>query len=412
MIASDRNSSNPSASAAPTPTPMFVVPGFRTPGLPVAASRWGRADALDRVIDEAITDQRIVGAAVIAARDGEIVYQRAAGYADRESRRPVRENEIFRLASMTKAIVSVAALALMDQGRLQLEHPVTHWLPEFRPRLADGREPVITIRHLLTHTAGLSYLFMESPQGPYHRLGVSDGLDQSGVTLAENVRRIAAAPLLFEPGTNWHYSVGVDVLGAVLERVTGSSLPQLVRSLVTAPLGMSSADFVVPADTVLATPYGDATPEPVRMTNPFQLPFLGGAINYSPARAFDREAFPSGGTGMVGTAADYLRFIEAIRTGGAGVLRPQTAAAMTRNAIGDIAPGPGFGFGLGVQVLRDPAAAQSALNAGAWNWGGVYGNHYWVDPVAHISFVALTNTAVAGMFGAFPLALQRAVYPA
>jgi CubicO group peptidase (beta-lactamase class C family) len=410
MIASDRNSSNSSASAGPTP--MFAAPGFRTAGLPVAASRWDRAAALDRVIDEAITERRIVGAAVTAARDGEIVYQRAAGYADRESRRPVRENESFRLASMTKAIVSVAALALMDQGRLQLEHPVTHWLPEFRPRLADGREPVITIRHLLTHTAGLSYRLTESPQGPYHRLGVSDGLEQSGVTLAENVRRIAAAPLLFEPGTSWHYSVAVDVLGAVLERVAGSSLPQLVRSLVTVPLAMSSVDFVVPADTVLATPYGDATPEPVRMTNPFQLPFLGGAINYSPARAFDRAAFPSGGTGMVGTAADYLRFIEAIRTGGAGVLRPETAAAMTRNAIGDIAPGPGFGFGLGVQVLRDPAAAQSPLNAGAWNWGGVYGAHYWVDPVERISFVALTNTAVAGMFGAFPAALQRAVFPA
>ena len=413
MNPSVQNSSNPSASdSGPTPTPMFAVPGFRTSDLPLAAARWGRADALDRVIDDAITGRRIVGAVVIAARDGEIVYQRAAGYADRESRRPVRENEIFRLASMTKAIVSVAALALMDQGELQLEDPVTRWLPEFRPKLADGREPVITIRHLLTHTAGLGYGFLESLDGPYHRLRVSDGLDQSGVTLAENLRRIAAAPLLFEPGTNWHYSVAVDVLGAVLEQVTGSSLPQLVRSIVTAPLRMNSVEFAVPAHTVLATPYGDATPEPVGMTNPFQLSFLGSAINYSPARAFDPDAFPSGGTGMVGTAGDYLRFLEAIRTDGAGVLRPQTAAAMTRNAIGDLGPGPGFGFGLGVQVLKDPAAAQTLLNAGAWNWGGVYGTHYWVDPAERISFVALTNTAVAGMFGAFPSALQRAVYPA
>jgi CubicO group peptidase (beta-lactamase class C family) len=420
MIPSDQSSSNSTppatlppgqADGASTPAPVFVVPGFRTSGLPVAASRWSRADALDGVIDEAITDRRIVGAEVIAARDGEIVYRRAAGYADREARRLVRENEIFRLASMTKAIVSVAALALMDQGKLQLEDPVTRWLPEFRPRLSDGREPVITLRHLLTHTAGLSYGFLESAHGPYHRLGVSDGLDQSPVTLGENLRRIASAPLLFEPGNHWHYSVALDVLGAVLERVTGLSLPQVVRGIVTAPLGLSSLEFVLPADTVLAAPYGDATPEPVRMTRSFRLPFLGGAIDYSPARAFDAAAFPSGGTGMLGTAADFLRFLEAIRTGGAGLLRPQTAAAMTRNAIGDIAPGPGFGFGLGVQVLKDPAAALSPLHAGAWNWGGVYGTHYWVDPAERLSFVALTNTAVAGMFGAFPSALQRAIYP-
>jgi CubicO group peptidase (beta-lactamase class C family) len=146
------------------------------------------------------------------------------------------------------------------------------------------------------------------------------------------------------------------------------------------------------------------------MTSSFELPFFGGAIRYAPGRIFDTRAFPSGGTGMVGTAKDYLRFLEAIRTGGAGVLRPQTAAAMTRNAIGDLSSAPGFGWGLGVQVLKDPAAAQSPLHAGAWNWGGVYGTHFWVDPVDGLSVVVLTNTAVAGMIGAFPSALQRAAY--
>ena len=113
---------------------------------------------------------------------------------------------------------------------------------------------------------------------------------------------------------------------------------------------------------------------------------------------------------MVGTAKDYLRFVEAIRTDGAGVLRPATALAMTRNAIGDLSSGAGFGWGLGVQVLTDPAAAHSPLNAGAWNWGGVYGTHFWVDPKAALSVVVLTNTAVAGMIGAFPSALQQAAY--
>jgi CubicO group peptidase (beta-lactamase class C family) len=412
MNSSDPGSADARQRGSSFDAPAFAVHGFRTLELPVAAARWNRADTLDRVIEAAISARHIVGAVVIAARNGEIVYRRAAGYADRDSHRPMRTNETFRLASMTKAIVSVAALALMERGLLQLDDPVTRWLPEFRPRLSDGREPVITVRHLLTHTAGLGYGFLEPQDGPYHRLGVSDGLDDSGLTLPENLRRIAAAPLLFQPGTNWHYSVATDVLGAVLERVTGTGLPQLVRDIVTAPLGMSSVRFVVPADSVLATPYGDAAPEPIGMTNPFQLPFFGSAISYSPARAFDAQAFPSGGTGMVGTAGDYLRFIEAIRTGGGGVLRPQSAAALTSNAIGNLAPGPGFGWGLGVQVLRDPAAAQTPLHAGAWNWGGVYGTHFWVDPTERLSLVALTNTAVAGMIGAFPTALQQAVYPA
>ena len=145
----------------------------------------GRASALDRVINDAVNNHRIVGAEVIAARHGEIVYQRAAGYADRESRRAVQPNEIFRLASMTKAIVSVAALALADQGAIHLDDPVTRWLPTFRPRLADGREAVITVRHLMTHTAGLGYGFLEPQDGPYHRLGVSDGLDSTGLTLED-----------------------------------------------------------------------------------------------------------------------------------------------------------------------------------------------------------------------------------
>jgi CubicO group peptidase (beta-lactamase class C family) len=382
-----------------------------TAAKPNVVARNGAAD-LDRVIDDAIDHRHIVGTVVIAARNGEIVYERAAGFADRESRRPVQANELFRLASMTKAIVSVAALALVDRGEIGLDDTVTRWLPAFRPKLADGREPVITIRHLLTHTAGLGYGFLEAPDGPYHRLGVSDGLDASGLTLEENVLRIAATPLLFEPGTQWHYSVAVDVLGALLERVAGASLPQLVHRLVTGPLGMSSVAFGVPETAVLATPYGDATPEPAVMTSSFELPFFGGAIRYSPGRIFDANAFPSGGTGMVGTAKDYLRFLEAIRTGGAGVIRPLTAAAMTRNAIGDLSSAPGFGWGLGVQVLKDSADAQSPLHAGAWNWGGVYGTHFWVDPKEGLSVVVLTNTAVAGMIGAFPSALQRAAYSA
>jgi CubicO group peptidase (beta-lactamase class C family) len=376
----------------------------------MADSRWSRISALDQVVDSAITSKRIVGAEIIAARDGEIVYHRVAGYADRESARHVQHNELFRLASMTKAIVSATTLALMDRGWLQLNDPVTRWLPDFRPKTVEGHEPIITIRHLLTHTAGLSYGFLEPADGPYHQLGVSDGLDESGLTLEENLRRIAAAPLLFEPGTNWHYSIATDVLGAVIARVSRLTLPEVVKRFITDPLGMSSTRFVVPPGTLMATPYGDAAPEPLRRSNPFTLAFFGNEIRYSPSRAFNAQVYSSGGVGMVGTAADYLKFLEAIRSGGAGILRPDTAAEMTRNAIGELASAPGFGWGLGMQVLKDPTAARSPLQAGAWNWGGLYGTHFWVDPAERLSFIALTNTAIAGMIGEFPAALQKAVF--
>jgi CubicO group peptidase (beta-lactamase class C family) len=148
------------------------------------------------------------------------------------------------------------------------------------------------------------------------------------------------------------------------------------------------------------------------MTDSFALKFGQSEIVYAPARAFDPKAFPSGGVGMVGSARDYLRFAEAIRTGGAGVIRPETATAMTTNAIGRLTAGAGFGWGFGVAVLEDPAAAKSPLSKGAWSWSGVYGSNFWVDPVEKLSVVVLTNTAVAGMTGNFPMALRRAVYAA
>ncbi|HTN82361.1 MAG TPA: serine hydrolase domain-containing protein, partial [Sorangium sp.] len=187
-----------------SPPPPAAASAPAAPSAPPAVAAAPRGDEplqrrLDAVVEAATAEGRIVGAVVVVARDGQVVYRRAAGFADREAGRPVREDTVFRLASMTKPIVSAAALALVDAGALGLDDPVTKWLPSFSPRLADGRAATITVRHLLTHTAGLNYTFMEPPDGPYHRERVSDGLDQPGLSLEENLARIAKAPLLFEP---------------------------------------------------------------------------------------------------------------------------------------------------------------------------------------------------------------------
>jgi CubicO group peptidase (beta-lactamase class C family) len=166
----------------------------------------------------------------------------------------VRDDTVFRLASMSKPIVSVAALALIDQGKLSLDDPVTKWLPDFRPRLADGREPVITVRHLITHTSGLGYKFLEAADGPYHKAEVSDGIAEPGLTAAVNLERLASVPLLFEPGTSWSYGLSIDVLGEVIARAGGRTLPELVEQLVTGPLAMTDTRFTVTDRGRLAWP--------------------------------------------------------------------------------------------------------------------------------------------------------------
>lgn len=362
----------------------------------------------------AMADARIVGCAIAIAHRGQTIYAGAAGWADRENHIPMAADTPFRLASLTKAVVCVAALSLAETGVIDLEAPVTDWLPWFTPALASGERPPISLRQLMTHTSGLGYGFAQPRGNSCEAAGVSDGLDESaGRTLEDNLRRLATVPLLDPPGTAWRYSLGIDVLGAVLERVTGLPLSAVIARQVTRPLSMNGTMFTAPPGMTLAIAYADGMPVPVRMASAHAVPMGNGAIHFAPARAHDPAAYPSGGTGLIGTAADYLRFLEAVRTGGGGIVTPETAERFTTNMVGDLTvglPGSGLGWGLGVAIMRDPAATASPLNAGSWSWGGVYGHSYWVDPVADLSVVALTNTAIAGMAGPFPDAIKAAVY--
>jgi CubicO group peptidase (beta-lactamase class C family) len=368
---------------------------------------------VDAVIDQAIAEDRIVGAVVLVAQDGKIIYQRAAGLADKESRKPMQVDELFRLSSVSKPIVTVAALALVDRKKLSLDDPVTKWLPDFKPKLADGTTPTITVRQLLTHTSGLSYKFAEKSDGPYHKAQVSDGFDDLRITLSEEMRRLASVPLLNAPGSQWRYSLSIDVLGAVVERAAGQPLGTVVADLVTKPLGMTGTSFWIDRARAgrLATPYFNAKSGTARMADPQEIPFDMSALVYSPSRAFDSKAHPSGGGGMIGSAPDTLRLLEAMRKGGAPVLEKSSADAMFRNQVAGT-PGqePGAGFGFGGALVVDPAAAKTPQSAGTLYWGGIYGHTWFVDPARKITVVALTNTALEGLVGKFPGALRTAVY--
>ncbi|MEU2613211.1 serine hydrolase domain-containing protein [Micromonospora sp. NPDC007271] len=367
-------------------------------------------------MDSAVEAGRIVGCSVVVARDGQIVHERLAGWADRQSGTPVTAEHRFRLASMTKPVVVAAALALADRGDLDLRAPVHTVLPWFRPSLPDGAMPDVTLYHLLSHTAGLSYGFLHDENDDPHRAaGVSDGGDYTGVSLRENLERLARVPLQFPPGDGWCYSLGIDVAGAVIETVTGEPLPAAVARLVTDPLGMRDTGFSAAADR-LVTAYADAA-KPGRPARPMaaedRVQFPGaGPIRLAPGRAADPAAYPSGGFGMVGTAGDYLAFLEAVRRCGAPILSPHAVRLMTRDAVPgrDLPVGPGTGFGLGFAVVRDGAFAGTPRPAGSFGWGGFYGTTCFVDPEAGWSVVALTNTALEGIFGAFPGEIETAVY--
>jgi CubicO group peptidase (beta-lactamase class C family) len=369
------------------------------------------AGRLDETIDRALADRRIVGAVVLTARDGQPAYSRAAGLADRAAGRPMARDTIFRLASLTKPIVTAAALSLIEDGVMGFDDAVTRWLPDFRPALG-GETPPITVRQLLTHTAGLSYGFMQPDDGPYLRLKVSDGMDQPGLSFEAELGRVVEAGLFYPPGAAWLYSVSMDVLGAAIEKATGKALPQVVAERVAAPLGLRDTGFVVTDPGRLAAAYADGSP-PVEMGETCTVPFaeLSG-IKFAPGRAFVPASFPSGGAGMVGTAGEFLSFLEAIRTGGGGVVSADTASQMMANQTGDlpiVTNGPGWGFGFGGAVLLDPAAANSVHSQGVWLWGGVYGHSWFVDPARRLSVVIATNTAIEGMTGTFATEVAAAV---
>jgi len=369
---------------------------------------------IDEVIDRTLADKRLVGAVIKVAIDGVLVYSRAAGFADREMNRIMKEDALFRLASVTKPIVSTAALVLVAQGRLHLDDHVDRWLPEFRPRLQNGEFARLTIRHLMTHTAGLSYRFFQEENGSYQRAGVSDGMDQPGITLEENLRRLASVPLLYTPGTEWKYSIATDVLGAVIEKVTETPLSEAVYSLVTKPLGMSDTGFIAADPERLATAYTNDVPEPRPIHDPDSIAFLEGTAGFrlAPGRALDGTAYPSGGAGMVGSAGDFLQLLETLRKGGAPLLPESMVHEMTTNQIGDLpmAFWPGRGFGLGITLLKDPAAADTPESPGTWRMGGTYGHSWFVDPKQRLSVVAFTNTALEGMSGQFTVDLCEAIY--
>ena len=367
------------------------------------------ATRVNTLVDRVIEEERITGAVVLVYQDGESILAKAAGFADREAGVPVHLDTIFRYASVTKPIVAVTALAMIEKGLLRLNDRVSDYLPWFRPKAPDGREGAITIRHLLTHTSGLLYDPALELLPEVHRMTL--GLGNTDLSLEDNFIRHNAIPLAFAPGSRWGYSFATDILGGVLAAVHGGTLEEAVVQHVVGPLGMADARFHVTDPARLAVAYADAPGRPERMPDPW---VSGDEENwrtvFSPGRIFNPKAFQSGGAGMAGTAHDVMKLLEMLRMGGGNLLSPDMAQAALSNQIGEIEGEPGYRFTFVGGLVTDPVAAMTALPKGAIQWGGVYGNTWFIDPAERLSVVSLTNNALEGCNGAYPEMLRAAVY--
>jgi CubicO group peptidase (beta-lactamase class C family) len=367
-----------------------------------------RLRRIDRHFGRYAEDGRLAGWLVAVARRGKVAHLATGGLRDREAGLPVEADTLWRMYSMTKPVTSVAALMLAEEGHFELKDPISRWLPAFaEPRVYQGgagpkvvtRPAVEPIRvwHLLTHTAGLTYGFHHAhPVDALYRAGGLEWGTPPGMDLAGVCDLFASFPLLFDPGAEWNYSVATDVLGRLVEVVSGQRLDEFCAERIFGPLGMVDAAFHVEEGHTgrLAALYG---PGPDGRATP-----LAGPVAQRP------PTFVSGGGGMVSTARDYHRFMEMLRRGGeldgARLLGPRTVRYMTANHLpggADLeafgrplhaeAAFEGVGFGLGVSVVIDPVKGKVPSSAGEYGWGGAASTTFWVDPAEDLTVQFLTQ---------------------
>lgn len=371
-----------------------------------------RLQRLTGAMEGYVADGLLPGAVVLVLRDGRVVYEEAFGHRDLESRDPQEVDDIFRIASQTKAVVSVAALMLQEEGRLLIEDPVGRYLPEFMETTVaepDGnggytvvpaRRPM-TVRDLLTHTAGVGY-YVEGWGDPavdrWREAGIQgwylSGRDEP---IRETVRRMADLPFSAHPGERWIYGYATDILGAVVESAAGMPLDEYLRVRIFEPLGMTDTHFFLPPEKRdrLATVYGLSGGRLFRTPDGSGMGPQGDYVD-GPRRSF------SGGAGLLSTARDYARFLQAVLNGGelegARILSPKSVELMLANHVGDLfasAGGtlsrPGVGFGLGFQVVEDLGARGLVGSTGEFSWGGAYHSTYWGDTTEKLVVVYFTQ---------------------
>jgi CubicO group peptidase (beta-lactamase class C family) len=366
-----------------------------------------RLGKIDAVINAEIASGKIPGAVALVARNGKIAYFKSFGFADIDAQTPMQKDSIFRLASMTKAITSVGAMILYERGLFQLNDPVSKYIPEFTNMRVvsdlDANGDVSTtvpateqikIIDLFTHSSGISYPFASNNvQKSYVDAGVIDGMTSRDITLADQMKLLATQPLLFEPGSGYVYGLGLDLLGYLIEVVSGKPLDQFFTEEIFTPLNMQDSYFYLPNSKSdrLVTLYAEVGEEGLTVSRGHESNIILDNPRYP---AGEIHSYFSGGAGVSSTAFDYSRFIQMLLNNGeldgSGILSRKSVDLMQSPRIdssGDQIPD----FGLGFEVIVDPAKAGELGSIGSYSWSGAFLTSYWIDPSENLIAVFMSQ---------------------
>lgn len=364
-----------------------------------------RLEKIDEMIEEAIARKEIPGAVALIAKDGKIVYHKSFGTADAGGRK-LRKDDIFRIASQTKAITSTAVMMLWEEGKFRLDDPISKYIPEFRdPQIIAtfnekdstyttkpaGKE--ITIRQLLTHTSGLGYGRIDSDdqiRKIYIKAGIVDLFSTDNVSIEENVKKLAGLPLYAVPGEEWHYSEGLDVLGYFIEIVSGQPFDQFLKERIFTPLGMEDTQFYMDEEkkerlvSVQHKVNGEWQNFPVTFYDP-DYPVKGA------------KSFFSGGAGLTSTAEDYARFLQMYLNGGElngnRILSRTTVELILKDQAKELFGDPNKDHGLAFSVLTEEGVRTGGLGSeGTFDWGGYFNTQYFADPKENVIGIILKQT--------------------
>ena len=355
-----------------------------------------RLRRLEAAMKRLVDDKQVAGLVTLAERHGKVVHFNASGQLDVRKADAVQKDSIFRIYSMTKPVTGVAMMMLYEEGKWQLNDPVSRYIPEFArlkvytgknddgtPKLEDARRSM-TMRELMTHTAGLGYIL--NPTNPVDRMIIDGNALNAGAPLKDMIDGLAKIPLLAQPGTRWSYSIAVDVQGYLVEKFSGQPFAEFARTRIFEPLGMKDTAFYVPKEKMarfaqVHSGSGASLAVDTNRPDPTVIP-LG----------------PSGGGGLFSTAMDYARFCEMLLQGGqlngVRLLAPRTVEMIRTNHVN---PDPlktmpqGTGWGMDFQIVTDAAAAGEAVSDGTFSWFGIAGTWFWIDPVKDLAFVGMVQ---------------------
>jgi CubicO group peptidase (beta-lactamase class C family) len=377
----------------PTKTPVIITPAATPAAAGFSAERLQR---IDKTLQDYVDKGRMNGAVALIIRNGKIAYYKSVGY-DKDAQTPLKKDAIFRIASQTKAITSVAVMMLYEEGKLMLDDPISRYIPEFaKPGVLDKFNKAdttyttvpakreVTIRDLLTHTSGIGYAQIGSPEANaiYAKAGVVGGIGVGKILLADKMKILAKQPLFHQPGEKFTYGLNTDVLGYLVEVLSGMSLDDFFHKRIFEPLGMKDTYFYLPKEKYnrLAMLYtedtatGRAVPMSARIG-------INGEFNRDyPA---SEGTYFSGGGGLSSTIYDYAVFLQMLLNGGTyngqRILSRNSVRMMTMNQIGNISRGPNK-FGLGFGITTEEGSAILPTQEGTFEWGGMFATTYWVDP--------------------------------